>query len=129
EYIATPEKVEYMAFPRAIAHSEVLWSRPEDKNFDDFSRRLAAQLPYLDKQNVNYRIPEPGGLNNMVLADDAPATISLTEKLPGANIYYTTDGSTPDEKSTRYDKPITLDIKNGGTAELKTIVVIPGGRA
>ncbi|HTK26393.1 MAG TPA: family 20 glycosylhydrolase [Pyrinomonadaceae bacterium] len=129
EYIATPEKVEYMAFPRAIALSEVLWSRPEDKNFDDFSRRLAAQLPHLDKQNVNYRIPEPGGLNSMVLADDAPATISLTENLPGAKIYYTIDGSTPDERSTLYEKPVSIDIKNGGMAELKTVVVTAGGRA
>ena len=129
EYIATPEKAEYMVFPRAIALSEVLWSRPEDKNFEDFSRRLAAQFPRLDKQNVNYRIPEPEGLKNMVLTGDESPAISLTENLPGAKIYYTTDGSTPDEKSMLYEKPITLDIKSGGTAELKTVVVTPGGRA
>ncbi|CAN5606796.1 hypothetical protein BH18ACI3_BH18ACI3_13790 [soil metagenome] len=62
EYIKTPSHVEYMAFPRMIALSEVLWSRAEDKNYADFQRRLAANLPRLAMQNVNYRIPEPGGL-------------------------------------------------------------------
>jgi hexosaminidase len=65
----------------------------------------------------------------MVLADDALATISLTENLPGAKIYYTIDGSTPDERSTLYEKPVSIDIKNGGMAELKTVVVTAGGRA
>ena len=50
-----------------LALAEDLWSRPENKNYADFLRRLTTQLPRLDKQNVNYRIPEPAGLQNMVL--------------------------------------------------------------
>src|SRR5207249_4170710 len=66
EYMADPAKVEYMAFPRALALSEDLWSTPENKNFADFSKRLSANLEHLDKQNVSYRIPEPTGLKNTV---------------------------------------------------------------
>ena len=73
EYLKTPEAVEYMAFPRMLALSEVVWSRAEDKNFDDFQRRLGAQFPRLDKQNVNYRIPPPAGLRNMVLSEGKAA--------------------------------------------------------
>jgi len=127
EYLKTPERVEYMAFPRAIALSEVAWSRAEDKNFADFEKRLAAHYARLDKQNVNYRIPEPAGLQNAVLSD-AATSITLTNKLPGARIYYTLDGSAPDETKTLYDKPVAVSLKDGERAELKTIVVSPSGR-
>ena len=36
EYMKTSEKVEYMALPRMIALSEVVWSKPENKNYEDF---------------------------------------------------------------------------------------------
>jgi hexosaminidase len=127
EYMKTPEKVEYMAFPRAIALSEVVWSRAEDKNFADFQTRLAAQFPRLDKQNVNYRIPEPAGLQNMVLGAER-AKIELTNQLPGGRVYYTLDGSQPDETKTLYDKPFEVALTQGEKAELKTVVIAPNGR-
>jgi hexosaminidase len=40
EYILTPEHVEYMVMPRLPALSEVLWSDPKQKDFNDFKRRL-----------------------------------------------------------------------------------------
>ena len=54
EYIPTPEKVEYMAFPRAIALSEVVWSSSENKNYDGFINRLEHFNKRLDALNVNY---------------------------------------------------------------------------
>ena len=128
EYISTPEKVEYMVFPRMLALAEDLWSRPGIKNYADFKQRLAMQFARLDKQNVNYRIPEPEGLRNMILGDDEAATIELSPTLPGAKIYYTTDGSEPTESSTLYTKPFTAEVKKGEAAEVKTIVVAPTGR-
>lgn len=60
EYMKTPEAVEYMVFPRMLAMSEVLWTQPENKNYADFTRRLAVHLPRLERQHVNYRDPAPG---------------------------------------------------------------------
>jgi hypothetical protein len=40
---------------------------------------------------------------------DKPVTITLTTKTDEANIFYTLDGSTPDETSTRYSNPIKLE--------------------
>lgn len=54
EYIATPEHAEYMAYPRAIALAEVGWSRPEDKDYEDFIHRLTIQARRLDTLQVNY---------------------------------------------------------------------------
>ncbi len=53
EYITTPAKAEYMAFPRAIALSEVVWSGKENKNFEDFINRLITHLPWLESMGVN----------------------------------------------------------------------------
>jgi hexosaminidase len=57
EYIPDPKRVEYMAFPRACALAEVLWTPPEAKDYADFRRRLAAHLARLSVLDVNYRAP------------------------------------------------------------------------
>lgn len=54
EYILNKKQVEYMAVPRLIALSEVLWTEPEHKNFDQFVLRLKNNSAILDKMNVNY---------------------------------------------------------------------------
>ncbi len=58
EYISTPEYVEYMVYPRAIALSEVVWSPVSHRNIDSFYERLSGNLPHLEMLGVNYRIPE-----------------------------------------------------------------------
>jgi hexosaminidase len=55
EYIATPRHLEYMAWPRLAALSEVVWSPAESKNFSDFESRVKAHLQRLDAIGVNYR--------------------------------------------------------------------------
>jgi hexosaminidase len=40
-----------MAFPRAFALAEVLWTRPEHRDYDSFLHRLSQRLPLLD---INY---------------------------------------------------------------------------
>ncbi|MDQ3219703.1 MAG: family 20 glycosylhydrolase [Acidobacteriota bacterium] len=127
EYIKTPETAEYMIFPRMLALSEALWSKPEDKNLADFSKRLTAHFPKLDKQDVNYRIPEPAGLRNMILTGDGKARVEL-EPAQGTKVYYTLDGTTPDVTAKQYEKPIEMDVKQGESAALKTIVVNANGR-
>jgi hexosaminidase len=54
EYIRTPEKVEYMAYPRATALSEVLWSDPSQKDWYSFWARLQHHFERLDYRGVNY---------------------------------------------------------------------------
>ena len=54
EYIDTPEKVEYMIFPRMIALSEVLWGTSNPVDFDGFKTRLLEQFKTLDAKGINY---------------------------------------------------------------------------
>ncbi len=55
EYILSPEQVEYMIFPRMLALSEILWTKPELKNFDNFKKRLDSYKKILDREGINYR--------------------------------------------------------------------------
>jgi len=60
EYIPTPKKAEYMAFPRACALAEVVWTPNEKKDYDDFIERLKTHLNRLDMLDVNYRKLDAG---------------------------------------------------------------------
>ncbi len=55
EFIRTPEHVEYMSYPRALALSEVAWSPKARRSLDGFYRRLRANIEHLDALGVNYR--------------------------------------------------------------------------
>lgn len=129
EYLKTPDRVEYMAFPRMLALSEVLWSQPENKDYADFSRRLAVHLSRLEKLNVNYRIPEPLGLENKIVPADGKTAIELKPFVDGAKIYYTLDGTAPTTASSVYSAPFALALDDGEVKTLKTITVLPNGRA
>ena len=108
EYIPTPEQAEYMAFPRAIALAEVVWSSNKNKNYTNFVKRLEHFNKSLDAMNVNYA-------NH--LYDVKGALISKNEKLTYAletttdkKIMYSLNGNTPvfSENST-YTKPIEIN--------------------
>ena len=126
EYLKTPAAVEYMAFPRILAMAENVWSTPENKNYADFTRRLGAHLPRLDKQGVNYRIPEPAGLKNIV-TEDEKVVITLTPA-KGTVVIYTIDGSDPNIKfSEQYSDPLAIQLKPGEIKTLKTRVISAAG--
>lgn len=55
EYLPTPGHVEYMAFPRLVALSEVAWLPNERKNYADFLSRLILHEERLRLLDVNFR--------------------------------------------------------------------------
>jgi len=57
EFMGDTKRVEYMAWPRLGAMSEVLWTPRARKDFPDFQKRLATEYRRLDIQDVNYRTP------------------------------------------------------------------------
>lgn len=54
EYILDEKQVEYMAIPRLIALAEVVWSKPENKNFENFLKRLNTNKVILDNWQLYY---------------------------------------------------------------------------
>ncbi len=55
EYLATPGRVEYMAFPRLAALAEAVWTPPARKDYAGFLARLETHLARLAILDVNYR--------------------------------------------------------------------------
>lgn len=126
EYIPDAKQLEYMAFPRMLALAEDVWTMPGEKNYDDFMRRVEAYLPTLDTLGINYRIPEPDGLQNVVT--DAETAMITLKPMSGTKVLYTLDGSTPDDSSPAYSQPIAVELKDNETKTLKTVVVLATGR-
>ncbi len=57
EYIPDGKQVEYMAWPRGSALSEVVWSPKALRDYGDFQKRLGPLLRRMDVLGVNYRKP------------------------------------------------------------------------
>ena len=108
EYLSTPEKVEYMVFPRAIALSEAVWSSSVHKNYDDFINRLEIFNRRLDAMNVNYanHLYE---INGELLNDNGKLSYKL-ETITNKKIVYTLNGKEPiNLLHQEYDEPIKID--------------------
>jgi hexosaminidase len=75
EYIADWKKVEYMAYPRMQALSEVLWIQESSKNLDDFNERMSNEYKWMDKKDINYRIPEPKGFVDTLIVNDRMSAV------------------------------------------------------
>lgn len=58
EYLATRDRLDYLAYPRASALAEVLWTPPGRRRYADFLERLAAHRARFLVQGVNAR-PRP----------------------------------------------------------------------
>jgi len=70
EYIADWNKLEYMVYPRMQALSEALWIANDLKVKERFYERLGTDLEWMDKQNIQYRIPEPIGYQDSFRVDE-----------------------------------------------------------
>lgn len=102
EYMPTTDQVEYMAFPRMLALSEVAWSPVEKRDYNLFVNNLEVMLPRLDAMDIKYAnhlYEIEGNLNE-------DQEYELSTKTLGKEIRYTTDGTEPNTNSTIYESPI-----------------------
>lgn len=107
EWIPSVERAEYMLMPRMLALSEVAWTQPEKKNWESFGQKVIAELPRLDAMGINYRIPDlVGGYTSNAFIGEMAVDVKCPDPL--AKVYYTTDGSIPDETSFAYTEPFTI---------------------
>ncbi|MEH0152823.1 glycoside hydrolase family 20 protein [Limibacter armeniacum] len=102
EYIATPEHVEYMVLPRMAALSEVLWSDKKVRDIDSFKPRLLHLINYYGEMRLNYaKHIFDVDIETVANAETGKVEVKLSSFSNG-ELYYTIDGSEPDEKSNQY---------------------------
>lgn len=124
EYIPTFSHVQYMALPRYAALSEVQWTQPDRKDYENFKNRLPSLIKIYDAYGYNYA-KHIFGIEAEIDTDTANGQITVRfSTLDDAPIYYTLDGSEPDEKSARYENP--LQIKE--TTQLRAVAARPSGK-
>lgn len=55
EYIPDEKQLEYMYLPRMSALSEVAWTTKENKNLEDFAKRMVRQYVFFENMGYNFR--------------------------------------------------------------------------
>jgi hexosaminidase len=122
EYITDDARRDYYTYPRAFAIAESGWTQDENKNFDDFCRRLAGNFERLDILDVK----ACRNLFDVIVdthADEAHRlSVYLYAYYPDAEVRYTTDGTEPTAQSTLFTEPFLLE----GTKNLKVALFKEG---
>ena len=114
EYIPTVEKVQYMVMPRMAALSEVAWTQPEQKNWEDFKKRMELQYQRYHALGVNIGT-SAYNVRQVVVIETATskANVSLLTDSYAPEVRYTLDGSEPTANAQLYAKP--FDVRKSAT--------------
>ena len=109
EFIHTPDKVEYMAFPRAAAVAETGWTLPNRKNWKDFAKRMEVQYQRYDLEEINYA-KSAYSVWQTTKYDSISNTAEISFKTNSyqPEIRYTLDGNEPTESSKLYTGPFKV---------------------
>ncbi|MDB4921554.1 family 20 glycosylhydrolase [Mucilaginibacter sp.] len=128
EYVPTVAKLQYQILPRLFALSEIAWSKPERKDYKNFSEvRLAKHFARLDAIHYNYRVPTAFEVIDTMMIG-SQFTMAPKSVVPGAKIVYTLNGRDPLDTDLGYESPIIFNIPAGEKRVFKTVVITPSGR-
>lgn len=111
ESVPTLRHAYYMTYPRAMAISESLWSSPASKQYEHFLQRVEKHFQMFDAQNtpISKAIYDP---IVKVIKQGTRLEVRMSHDFGDAEIYYTMDGTFPDQYSLRYEGPFYLPEGN-----------------
>ncbi|GAB4293473.1 MAG: family 20 glycosylhydrolase [Ignavibacteriaceae bacterium] len=107
---APQEKIDSKVFPRILAMAEVLWTYPNERNFEAFFKRVHSHYKRLSALNVRYG-PEARPLKVDTFFDQESDLLNLMIKSsdPDYRIFFTTDESDPDQNQQIYKNPVGIN--------------------
>ncbi len=110
EFIHSPDNVEYMGFPRAAALAEIAWTESENKEWENFKRKMETQYKRYQNMGINYA-KSAYNVRHRVDVDTTAqtATISFETDSYNPQIYYTLDGSEPTPEKLEYLNPFPVN--------------------
>jgi hexosaminidase len=120
EFISTPSHLEYMILPRMLALAEATWSPKDAKDWGKFYDKLQHHFIGFEQKGLNY-----SNVNTIAIRSsdkNGKFSISLFSDIPGAEMYYTTDGSMPTTGSQKYTEPFVIE----SPGVVKAITVVNG---
>jgi hexosaminidase len=107
EQIPTLRYAFYMTYPRSWALAEVFWTPASGKNWNNFVQRVENQFNRADEAGMNYsRAMYDAKVKTSM--EDGKIKVVLEPEIPGLDIYYTIDGTMPDNYSPKYTQPVIL---------------------
>jgi hexosaminidase len=122
EKVPTRRHAEYLTWPRGWALAEVYWSQKEVRNWNNFLIRMETHMKRFNFAGVNYaRCAFDARVKPKV--DQDRLTVNISTEVPGLDIYYTIDETTPDTYAQRYAG--TLEIPQGNVT-LKVVTYRDG---
>ncbi|MBT8256345.1 MAG: beta-N-acetylhexosaminidase [Bacteroidia bacterium] len=117
EYMPTSNQVEYMAFPRMLAMSEVVWkgaSENSKEDYPEFLDRVEHFIPRFEALNINaanhlYQVEME------IVKRNGKAFFELNTPTSNKEIFYRID----DGEAQRYDAPVAIDENITLVSEVK----------
>lgn len=108
EWMEDYARVETMAFPRASALAEVVWSPKEGRRWIEFEGRLRDHYRRLAEMGVHFNVPAPTAKLDAIVFRTSASVEFERAPLAGGEVRYTLDGSTPTARSAVYEGPIEV---------------------
>lgn len=108
ERLSTMRHAQYMLWPRALATSESLWSKPKDKNWVKFVQKVETQMLRFDYAQIKYSrsMYDPSFSASLDAKDSL--LITLQTQIDGLKIHYSFDETEPDNFYPVYFSPLTV---------------------
>lgn len=104
---APQDMVDNRVFPRLCAIAEIGWSQAEPRDWKEFRGRLQEHLQRLEAMGVTPFIDPPRFVSGVSPFADS-TEVALESPVREGQILYTLDGSAPNGRSPRYERPLRL---------------------
>jgi hexosaminidase len=122
EVIPTLQFAYYMAYPRALAVAEKLWSPKAASTFPSFVNRLESVYPRFEAQGISISLAHYEPIVSVSKKEDK-YFLELKTLLPGAEVYYSLNNTYPVKYSSKYQGPVEIP---SGDLKLRTQTVKDG---
>lgn len=108
EHIPNKAQIQYMAYPRALALSEVYWSPKEKRDWSQFVDKVEEHFERLDEGGNNYSRSMYDPIIKVTKNKEGRLVLNLATEKEGLDLYYTLDNTIPNQYYNRYDGPIEV---------------------